>query len=264
MLNFFPVTLPLSFSCHFCTDLPCHFFCASPWCRRRRHTTRYYAFISKYLDSTDLFLLLLLERSVVSLLLQPSSLARSFYHFYTGPSALVVFFAVVRAHYPALTAHSLTYFASSLALFTLPTLSSLHFFDSTLYTLLLPLLRTCQFRAVVAATQILDTQYPSYSGRHFFTPEPESAKVPAVAGTLISPQNPFRCTETAQKYGIPRLVGFAEVPARRFFASNLFQLLLRRMEEPQPAQHPTTTTTLIETNQLNYPTVNRRQRLLPC
>lgn len=38
---------------------------------RRRHTTRYYAFISKYLDFTDLLLLLLRRRLVAFTTLQP-------------------------------------------------------------------------------------------------------------------------------------------------------------------------------------------------
>lgn len=116
---------------------------------RRRHTTRYYAFISKYLDFTDLLLLLHLRRRLVAfttLLLQPF---RSCFFFLLCRRARTL----SRSH----CSHSASSLAAA-ALFTSLSLSLslslhftlllfldcahrslLHFFDSTLPLRTLPI-----------------------------------------------------------------------------------------------------------------------------
>lgn len=197
---------------------------------RRRHTTRYYAFISKYLDFTDLLLLLLRRRLVAFTTLQPF---RSCFFLppllscaHTIPLSLLtlcLFLGCCCRSLHLTLSLSLSLHFTLLLFLDCAHRSLLHFFDSTLP------LRTCQSRAAVAATQILDTQYPSCAGRHFFTPEPESGDDSDAGGVSIPPKDPLRCTETAQKYGMPRLVGFS--------FQSLFQLLPK--ETSTSTQHPT-------------------------
>lgn len=232
---------------HTSSELPPAFFTlalfTSPWCRRQRHTTRYYAFISKYLDSTDLLLLF------VVLPLPPPFLRAllAFYRFasltaHTSPvrcpSALV---------FPSHT-HTLSLSRSHPLLLLHCSLLTCAFGFSSLFTSLrrsgsssspqhtLAALRTCQSRAAVAATpQILDTQYPSCSGR----PLPD---------TDVPTQLRRSCNEngTRKRHWIRALdvaVQTAVVSSSNLSTSSL----------PALAQLTTTPETLIETNQLNYP-----------
>lgn len=200
---------------------------------RRRHTTRYYAFISKYLDFTDLLLLLHLRRRLVAfttLLLQPF---RSCFFFLLCRRARTLSRSHCSHSASSLAAALFTSLSLSLSrsCFTSRCFSSSIALTAPFFTSSIRLCRfaLCQSRAAVAATQILDTQYPSCAGRHFFTPEPESGDDSDAGGVSIPPKDPLRCTETAQKYGMPRLVGFS--------FQSLFQLLPK--ETSTSTQHPT-------------------------
>lgn len=160
---------------------------------------RYYAFISKYLDSTDLFPLFSLLVSSF-FLCASSAPPRSPSLVFTA--CVVLATATACAHYPSpahcplLLLFSLTRTcARTLSLPSLThSLSPFSFHSSCVRALFLCLparlplhysTRTCQSRAAVAATQILDTQYPSFSGKHFFTPGPDSRRLPGVPGARL-------------------------------------------------------------------------------
>lgn len=130
---------------------------------------RYYAFISKYLDSTDLF---------VGLPFAPG--------FFRLPGLLSPFrpcFLSLRSHYPSLCSHCCLYTGSLLLSLCRAALlflqhTSPHFASPPGTAVLL--LRTCQSRAAVAAIhRILDTQYPSC------LPE-GTVSLDSTAGTFLS------------------------------------------------------------------------------
>lgn len=250
---------------------------ASPGCRRRRHTTRYYAFISKYLDSTDLLLLLLLRLCVVLPCFHYtlSSLLACFFVFTThssgggggGGAALPPLrFSFCLSRSLLLLSCSLTLsFSSHSCSFCFPWLTALRFslFFSSSCSAPAPHGTLTSHLPISSRgggdSQILDTQYPSCSGRHFFTSRtPNRRKVSrrwlrrfALRSVLVAAT---KNRDRRIRSSISSMQSSDDVAARPVLyavgSSNLFS----------PCQGTTSSTTtqntrdsLIETNQLNYP-----------
>lgn len=234
---------------HTSSELPPAFFTlalfTSPWCRRRRHTTRYYAFISKYLDSTDLLLLF------VVLPLPPPFLRAllAFYRFasltaHTSPvrcPSALVFPSHTHTHYPS---PALTRFFFYTALFSLAPSASLR--SSLLFgaRALLPHPNTLSQHFALANLEprwrrlhkfLIRNILPAPEG-HFQTPTFRRSYVEAATKT-----------EHENDTGLERLM--LQFQTAVVSSSNLSTSSL----PAQLAQLTTTPETLIETNQLNYP-----------